>query len=63
MEGFHKGIVIALLVIVGFIMWPTLHWAVGNINTSGFIPLFKLTTNILPYAFLGIVAYVVLKIK
>jgi hypothetical protein len=63
MEGFHKFLIIGLLIVMALVMFPTVHWGVQNISMTGFLPLFAMVTTFLPYAFVGVVFYIILRIR
>lgn len=63
MEGFHKFLVIGLLVVMALVMFPTVNWGVHNIDMTGFLPLFAMATTLLPYAFVGVVVYIILRLR
>lgn len=63
MVGFYKGLIILLLIIFALALFPTVHLGVGNVDMTGFLPILAMITTAFPYILLGIVAYVILKIK
>lgn len=48
-----------LLIVIGMLMYPTLHFMNGLVDTTGFVPLLKMAVAILPYAFLGFIGYAI----
>jgi hypothetical protein len=58
-----KWIILGLLLIIALVLFPTLHWGIDSIDTTGFMPLFAMTTAALPYAFIGLVVWFVAKNK
>jgi len=58
-----KWVIIGLLLILALVLFPTLHWGVDSIDMTGFLPLFAMATTALPYIFVGIVVWFVLKNK
>jgi hypothetical protein len=63
MAGFTKALILGLLIIMALVLFPTVHWGVSNVDKTGFLPLLAMITAGLPYIFLVIVGYIVLKNK
>lgn len=63
MAGFYKFLVIGLLVVMAIVLFPTVHWGVSNVDKTGFLPLFAMVTTALPYILLGVVGYVIFKLR
>ncbi len=46
-----------ILVVLGMLFFPSLHLSVGNVTTTGWLPLTIAAKTFLPYAFLLFVIY------
>ena len=53
---------IGLAVIIGIMVFPTLHGYAGTLGTDGMFPLLAGTFTLFPYLFLGVVGYFVWKV-
>jgi hypothetical protein len=58
-----KWVIIGLLLIMALVLFPTVRWATSSINMTGFLPLFAMVTVMLPYIFVGLVIWFVVKNK
>ncbi len=70
MKTLYLWVVSGLLVVMGMLLYPTLHLNVSSANTSSmladgtitnFLPLTTFAMVVLPYAFLGLIVYAVIQ--
>ena len=55
-------VVSGMLIIFGILLYPTLHSMVGDVSTTGFLPLTTDAVILMPYAFMGFVFYLIMKL-
>jgi hypothetical protein len=61
MRTYYILIICGIVVVLGLLFFPTVNTVVGAVDTTGFLPLLAAGTTILPYAFLGLVLYCIIK--
>ncbi len=54
--------IVGLAVIMGIMLFPTIHGFAGTWDISGYFPVLGASFTLMPYAFLGLVAYFVWKL-
>lgn len=52
-------VIAAAVIIIGMLLYPTVHWNWININVTGFIPMVKAGMVVLSYGFLFFIAYAI----
>ena len=66
MRTFYIITIGVVLVVFGLLLYPTLNKVVGSVNVSvgaGFLPLTAAAVKLLPYAFLGFIGYIIIKMS
>ncbi len=67
MRTYYIIVVSVLLVVLGMLSYPTIHNVVISQNVTdpakGFLPLTSSAVTLLPYAFLGFIAYAIIKLS
>lgn len=62
MNGFVALVISILIVVVGMLLFPSMHLIIGSFDISAFPPLAKAEITGMAYAFLAIVGYIVFKL-
>ena len=62
MRAFVIFSVALVLVVIGLLLYPSIHTLVGLVDTTGFLPLTIASIAALPYIFLGFIVYAILKV-
>ena len=62
MRLYYILVICGILVVIGLLMYPTLHRLIGNVEITGFLPLTKAAVILIPYAFLGFIIYAILQV-
>ena len=63
MRTYYIFIISGILIIVGMLMYPSLHLMTGMVDTTGLQPLTKAVgVTLVPWFFLGMVFYAISKV-
>ncbi len=56
-------VIAGLLVVLGLLLYPTIHYVNGLVDTTGWLPLTAAAKTVLPYMFLGFVIYAIIHMR
>ena len=63
MGGFAKFVVSGILIVIALVLFPFVHLGTSSVDTTGFLPINISILALLPYAFVGALIYVIIKMK
>ena len=63
MRTYYILVVSVILGVFTLLLYPSIHLWVSTVDTTGFLPLLKMAVVLLPYVFLGIAVYAIIKLS
>ena len=61
MKGSYLVVIALVLVVIGMLLYPSLHDLIGGVDTTGYLPLLKAAVISMPYLFLGFIVYAIIQ--
>ncbi len=61
MRAYYFIVISGLVIIMAMLLYPTAHTIVGEVDTTGFLPLTRAGITLAPYAFLGLALYIIFR--
>jgi hypothetical protein len=62
MKNAYLITIVGMVVIMGMMFYPTVRTVIGNVDSTGWLPIVTMAKTALPYAFLGLVIYGIYRI-
>ena len=63
MRAFYAIVITGILIVLGMLFFPTVNYVSGLVDTTGWLPLTKAGLALMPYVFLGFVAWGIYQLK
>jgi len=63
MRTFYFFFLAGLFIVMGMLLFPSLHLIVGGIDMTGWYPILKSAVTLLPWGFLGFIVYAIVKMR